>query len=210
MISQNKTLVFLITIFTLMFIFSCSRKTLSLFLDGVPNKSESDLDVTPNSTDTKSIYSLKQDSNNIPINIIIVHSPYQEKGCSLCHDENSMGKLNQEQPELCFSCHDNFNELYRNIHAAIEFVTCTECHHPHKSKNDYLLKEEMPEMCFTCHDDFTLLKHIHAPVSEGCSDCHNPHGSDHSFLLSMEEEGFCYSCHEEYSAGGGSLHAPVR
>jgi len=204
---RSSVLIFLLI--TLLIIVSCSRKTLNIFFDGVPPEIDSTL-LVENIIPEKE---LDIDSLNFialaPVDPMTYHYPFVEKECASCHDQNSMGKYTSDQPDLCYMCHEDFSDLYGNLHAALEFSMCTDCHHPHKSKNDFLLKEEMPGTCFMCHDDFTGMNYVHDPVTESCSNCHNPHGSNNGFLLIAEEEGFCYNCHEDFTVNSGSLHAPV-
>jgi predicted CXXCH cytochrome family protein len=72
------------------------------------------------------------------------HAPFEMGECSLCHesnDPNAPGGLVSEVNELCFSCHDMFQEMlagFENIHSPVG-ESRTACHNPHNSSREKLL-----------------------------------------------------------------------
>ncbi len=148
--------------------------------------------------------------------------------CSSCHTgidagvvphrkTNNIAKgLSSEQPELCYSCHDQALFTKKNVHAAVG-MGCTGCHNPHSSKNAKLLIAEPPDLCFNCHDK-TLFskKNVHAPVAGGmCLSCHSPHASDEIALLAKQPYELCLDCHgdvpkkQHATSGFGSGRHPL-
>lgn len=139
---------------------------------------------------------------------IFVHQPYKEKECNDCHNPNSIGKLNAPLKELCFNCHDNFNNIYPMLHGPVASANCTKCHNPHKSKIKGLLLEEGNDLCFNCHDEQKIVRYpIHKTIEDAsCTDCHNPHGGATNYLL---QKNACYECHENFEDNYTNLHGPV-
>ncbi len=152
-----------------------------------------------------------------------------DMGCASCHTgidaskvphkktNNLPNGLSEDQPALCYGCHDKTMFEKKTVHAAIG-MGCTACHDPHASKNPKLLKAEAPDLCFGCHDkkEFTR-KTVHAPVAGGmCLTCHNPHASNEISLLLKKPAETCLQCHEGYDkkihgiAGFGAKPHPVR
>ena len=175
-------------IFLLIFIFmiiGCSRKTLSIFFDGVPE--ESDSTMAANATPTNSVENDSQGQGAVDLaaNTQSFHAPFSSKECAACHDKQSMGRYTASEPEMCYQCHDNFTNTYTILHAPVEAGSCTECHNPHQSQYPKLLKSDERAMCFSCHD-YTEPNwmSIHEGIDNAkCSECHNPHGSHESGLL---------------------------
>lgn len=166
-------------------ILSCSRRTLSIFFDGVPPEADTTMQMAA-SRETDSINAANSKSLVSAVNGSI-HVPYQDKECGACHDQDRMGKfiLDLGQPALCYQCHEDFSATYSMLHAAVEGGSCTDCHNPHKSDYDKLLIMEEKLLCFTCHDgEDETWKEIHDGIDDAkCTDCHNPHGSNDSGLL---------------------------
>jgi predicted CXXCH cytochrome family protein len=170
---------------SVIFIWSCSPKTLAIFFDGVPD---------PN--DTVSVFeeqsikkSGKSELKQIPSVEIAAryyfHSPYQQRECASCHDPNLMGKLLEPLPGLCYSCHDDFSSAYKVMHAPVEAGECLICHQPHMSENKHLLLKTGQQLCFECHDSESVFQaEYHAEIgTSDCIDCHNPHGGADRFIL---------------------------
>ncbi|MFZ4399136.1 MAG: cytochrome c3 family protein [Bacteroidales bacterium] len=113
------------------------------------------------------------------------HLPYQDKTCESCHDQNKMGKLNQEMPELCYQCHDNFSYKYKVLHGPVGGGQCTACHSPHSSVNSNLLLRKGQELCLYCHISKQIMEtETHRDIGEtDCTDCHNPHGGEDRYVL---------------------------
>jgi predicted CXXCH cytochrome family protein len=163
----------------------CSRKTLSLFFDGVPPDADT--------IQVRSANSISgQDQQLIAQNTVVAietrtyyHVPYRQKDCAACHDQNAMGSFTVPQPDLCYTCHEDYTSKYTVLHVPVEMGMCTECHHPHMSTNKGLLKQDGQQLCFMCHDPAeTLGKEQHEGIGDAnCTECHNPHGGSDGSLL---------------------------
>ncbi|HSO86723.1 MAG TPA: cytochrome c3 family protein [Draconibacterium sp.] len=200
----NKYYIFLIA---LILIFACSTqknyKTLSFFFDGVPEPVNDSLKVQTDS--------LKTDSLNVLALLIpemYYHEPYKTKECSSCHDQGTMGKLIENQPVLCYQCHDDFNDSNKTLHGAIDAGSCTDCHNPHQSKEEKLLIKSGESLCFNCHDSEAVKENQFHSIAEetNCITCHNPHGGENHFIL---QKGACYKCHDDFKNQFKHLHGPV-
>jgi len=141
-------------------------------------------------------------------NLPVVHEAVK-LGCETCHSaidageiphkktNNSPKGLAEEQPDLCYGCHDKTKFMNRkSIHLAIG-MGCTECHNPHASKNPKLLISQVPDACFKCHARGAFSKkNTHPPSAKGkCLTCHDPHASDNISLLIKEPAKLCLDCH---------------
>lgn len=156
-------------------------RVLSTIFDGVP-----DPNATVVSNDT--ISNEQSGLMNIGVNTsssINLHYPFQEKECNSCHLPNSMGQLSQEQPDLCYTCHDDFSNTYKVVHGPVAGGYCTTCHEPHKSKNKALLKREGQDLCLHCHVPAdVLVNETHSELDGmNCTECHNPHGGSDRFMF---------------------------
>lgn len=138
----------------------------------------------------------------------IIHPPYLEKNCENCHDKSRMGAFVQQQPGLCFQCHENTNEKHTFSHGPAEVGYCTSCHSPHKSELENLLVRPNQQLCLHCHDLNVVSKNeIHLEIGEtSCTDCHSPHSSNNQFLL---REGTCAKCHDDFNTSSSHIHGPV-
>lgn len=128
-----------------------------------------------------------------------------EAGCDNCHIATSNRHpktgvkgfdLAEQQPGLCFMCHEEFSKSI--VHAPAG-ENCTVCHDPHGSDNHYMLKAETEtDLCAQCHDmGFMELKVTHGPAAIGaCTTCHDPHESDFPAYLNEAKPGLCFQCHE--------------
>lgn len=129
-------------------------------------------------------------------------------GCETCHSAVDAGTvphkkktgaakgLSQDQPGLCYGCHDQAQFAKKTVHAALG-MGCTVCHDPHSSNNVKLLTGAVPDLCITCHDKGGFgRKVVHAPVAGGlCLSCHAPHASDEMALLVKKPFDLCLDCH---------------
>jgi len=126
------------------------------------------------------------------------------ESCDTCHESVATPhpqagkkgfKLAQEQPALCFGCHDPMGKK-SHVHPPVQDGTCTTCHDPHASAQAKLLTQPPKELCETCHAEKTAFKHPHGPVSAGdCTACHTPHESDSKGLLLKQGDDLCFGCH---------------
>lgn len=168
---------------------SCSvennRKALSFFFDGVPQADT--MSVMEDNVNRKmNTGAITGDSSMaIVVPVLTLHYPYEEKECMSCHDENSPGAMVLQEPDLCYMCHDDFTNVYEVVHDALLAGFCTYCHHPHQSRNDYLLKLTDQGLCTQCHDLEEVLKNeMHTDLGDTeCTLCHNPHGGSDKYLI---------------------------
>ncbi|MDX2414505.1 MAG: cytochrome c3 family protein [Bacteroidales bacterium] len=172
---------------------SCSvkdnYKALSFFFDGVPDPA--DTLVIPESVikELADNNRLVNDTLEQKVKRVLYHQPYVNKGCSKCHDRNSVGIMIMEEPDICYQCHDNFNNTYKFIHGPVEGGFCTTCHDPHQSSEGFLLKEPIHDLCLYCHirEDISPGKGHQARDNNACNDCHNPHGGINRLMLKIDE-----------------------
>ncbi len=192
---------------------SCSPSTrykvLNVFFDGVPPQEEKTLTIGLDTLgQADSVRSLAMAATrNIPQ--YDYHQPYQQKECGSCHDENRMGRLVAEEPELCYQCHDSNLEKHSFKHGPAGAGFCTSCHRPHMSEADNLLLADGNNLCFVCHNTELLAEsaiHQNVKKKDDCTQCHSPHSSENMFML---EKGACYNCHEEKINDYSFLHGPV-
>lgn len=164
---------------------ACSNKVLKVFFDGVPGAADSAA-MNHTTADSKPGRIIVTDSR--PVDSTLkgsVHLPYQNKKCSLCHDQEVISKILKPQPQLCYNCHDDFSSYYKVVHLPVANGKCTICHTPHRSDQKKLLKQPTAELCIACHDDPDLLTtaaHAGSPGAE-CTNCHNPHGGEDKRLM---------------------------
>lgn len=164
---------------------SSPNSILNFLFDGVPTN-----DTTAVSTDrVTSSDSIKSSSkgkvNESIAPVIYLHSPYEVKLCSNCHDTNASNKKIMVIPDLCYQCHEDFQTVYKNIHYPVAEGLCIDCHDPHQSKYTKLLQKPVRELCSECHDLTELLSgDIHEEIEEAaCTECHSSHGSNEAKLL---------------------------
>jgi DmsE family decaheme c-type cytochrome len=142
-------------------------------------------------------------------------------GCEDCHgpgafhvaDPSDTSKLllfdkasAKEINARCLTCHASGTEHMEaidSLHARND-VSCTSCHSPHHSNEEFLLVKKQPELCYTCHlqqkPQFAMP--FHHRVNEGliqCTDCHNPHGTSgaHQLRVSAAQDAVCFKCHTD-------------
>lgn len=136
--------------------------------------------------------------------------PALQKGCTRCHDPHSApnaGLLKDQDPKLCFGCHQKSGIFEgASVHAAIG-LGCTICHSPHSSDDPKLLLAQPPDLCYTCHSPFQG-KVRHPPI-DLCTSCHNPHASPWEKLLLIEPAKLCRDCHKEKLFDKRYVHGPV-
>jgi len=168
----------------LMQLSGCSRKTLSIFFDGVPQEEATAIHPADSMSYAYEVAPVQNTGDPARVRTYY-HAPYLERECNSCHDEHAMGTLTAEQPGLCYQCHEDFASKFAVLHVPVEMGMCTECHHPHQSMSKYLLKNEGQSLCLSCHDASEVLsRDQHDGIGEtSCTDCHNPHGGSDDNLL---------------------------
>jgi len=187
--SNYKKLGLFFIVLLLIYLSGCSSahryKTLSFFFDGVPNKSGISNNSSKDSLNSMDSSGIGQNSIHKSPPKLNLHSPYQANKCSLCHDQNTMGKLTQALPELCYQCHADFSSKYKVLHGPVAGGQCTMCHSPHSSVNDHLLIRTGQLLCLYCHDSKQVMKEeVHQEIGDAnCTECHNPHGGKERYIL---------------------------
>ena len=179
--------------------------TLSFFFDGVPNPDEAIQAVT-DSTGINSESAAGIEQAEKPV--LFIHLPYREKKCASCHDQGRMGNLTEQEPGLCYQCHARLELSYKFEHGPVAGGYCSQCHHPHRAKEENLLLRSGEDLCLQCHNKAEVSKSIFHNISEesDCIVCHNPHGGENQSLLQKDA---CYQCHENYAENYIIVHGPI-
>ncbi|MEN8250955.1 MAG: cytochrome c3 family protein [Bacteroidota bacterium] len=182
-------------------------RTLSFFFDGVPDPHSVPLNDKVDSSVHDlgdSAITLKQAAESE----LYYHQPYLEKRCNLCHNFGQMGSLNYNEKEICYQCHNRFQEQNTFIHGPASSGHCTECHDPHKASENKLLIRAGQDLCLFCHSIDKVNESIFHNISEekSCINCHNPHGGDNNTLL---QPGTCFQCHDNFVEQYNVIHGPV-
>lgn len=133
------------------------------------------------------------------------HAPFENGYCTNCHDPHASDfrvLLNQDERDLCVTCHPIGRELAREqVHPPAGERFCTNCHDPHASDWSGILVDNQRDLCFVCHPSVAplSLKSVqHNPfLYDNCTGCHEPHGSDFLPLLRKDQPPLCYDCHPE-------------
>lgn len=133
------------------------------------------------------------------------HNPFEQGYCTACHDPHASdfrALLNQDERDLCVTCHPVATEMSRKqVHPPFEGRFCTNCHNPHASEWKGILVARQRDLCFTCHPTVAplSLKPVqHNPFEyDNCTGCHEPHGSNYTPLLIKEQPALCYICHDK-------------
>ena len=121
--------------------------------------------------------------------------------CTDCHsmhaEETFKANLKKEDPELCFSCHQEMmaKTNFPSHHPIKEGkMSCGDCHNPHGELNTH---ERTNDLCLSCHTRYQgPFVFGHAPVEDDCTICHDPHGSVANNMLKQNEPFLCLQCHE--------------
>lgn len=148
-----------------------------------------------------------------------VHGPVKKLDCLACHSphNSNLSKLKkQEEPDLCFKCH---NKSIKSGDVEFEAIKpklkskyvhppvmdgCNECHKPHSSKNNFLLTEEFHEgtyvpgkaesfaLCFKCHDQNLLVM----KKTENSTNFRNGTNNLHYLHVGNDKGRNCTLCHD--------------
>jgi len=170
-------------------IFSCSpkisRNLLSLLFDGVPSARQDSLILSDRSLDTALAVNLQAMPGDSIIDGTYYHYPFKENYCTSCHDENSKSEMILPEPDLCYSCHEDFSSVFPVVHGPAAGGYCTSCHHPHMSKEAKLLNRNGRLLCLYCHDNQMIARNpAHAETGNtNCTECHNPHGGNDRYMI---------------------------
>ena len=148
-----------------------------------------------------------------------VHAPVAEGDCLVCHgttDQPHPGAdsivLLEEEPGLCFQCHENPAEGMAYPHSAVA-EGCSGCHNPHQGSEAKLVVQSGGQLCLLCHEDVDDGKFAHGPVrAMNCKMCHGVHGGDNLAMLNQPGNGNCLGCHsgiQDIMDNAVSQHEPV-
>ena len=180
-------------------------KTLSFFFDGVPvpegydppNKNEeligpwgvsipADSDLGRQMLAQRDAWP-EQQSTQVAEEVFFYHTPYQNRDCFGCHNEEQGYTPPTTGAELCSKCHESYIEFEQDdgVHGPVVVGKCGWCHEAHKSEYPSLTKEDQPDLCMTCHDPYFIESdQFHAGLEDKrCSRCHDPHASGNRLLL---------------------------
>jgi len=120
--------------------------------------------------------------------------------CTQCHHPHPGKVALPEDPELCFSCHQEkkAQHLLPSRHPVAEKkMRCARCHNVHGAEHACLNQTQVNEVCLSCHAQYQgPFVYEHAPVVEDCSICHEPHGTVANNLLRQSEPLLCLRCHK--------------
>jgi predicted CXXCH cytochrome family protein len=170
-------------------IISCAptrrKKVLSFFFDGVPAGTIDTVTAGLPAADIQAVTDSTLVAEGAPKDEIFYHYPYKEQYCSSCHNENSAGEMVDEEPALCYSCHEDFSQSLKYLHGPVSGGFCTECHSPHMAKNEKLLIRTGQQLCLYCHDSASLKENNnHDNLGEMlCTECHRPHGGEDRYMF---------------------------
>lgn len=159
------------------------KKILPYFFDGAPDPDDTIKPVVQ-ATDTISKKKPVVIRETVKL-AAFVHAPFQNKQCDDCHSKIVRGQLNRPQPELCYTCHDDFRDKFAFMHGPADGGYCTSCHKPHTAQIEKLLVKNGQSLCLGCHVMSDIKKNeVHADIGEtNCAECHNPHGGNDKYLL---------------------------
>lgn len=107
---------------------------------------------------------------------------------------------------LCLGCHERQRAEFSlpSHHPVPENkMTCTACHNPHGSVQDFNLREGTTKaLCIRCHADKKgpFIAEHGTDVTDDCIRCHNPHGAINAQLKRYNEPFLCLQCHGGHNA----------
>jgi predicted CXXCH cytochrome family protein len=160
-------------------------RVLSFFFDGVPEPAGANSAATDSLAADSTVAPDAEKRSQPAAAQYFYHAVYEEKSCESCHDPDNGNQLMEDQPDLCYQCHEDFSEKYSVLHAPVEGGECTSCHNPHLAKNKFLLVRQGQALCFECHFSEDIMEtETHQDLGEtDCTECHNPHGGEDEQLF---------------------------
>ena len=161
------------------------KSMLHFFFDGVPGSDSAVMAANEPAEPVADTAAISMEALAYIDQVEIVHYPYGEEECALCHDERSLGNMVEPQPGLCYLCHEDLAQSYDYLHGPVAGGYCTACHDPHRSENHHLLRLPGEALCFYCHKQASVLKNeMHQDLGGMvCMDCHNAHGGDDKYIF---------------------------
>lgn len=186
---------------------SCSsekrHRVLTFFFDGVPSIDTSNTASNLPTEEGEMVVNRKATKSDF-----LYHKPYEQEKCTSCHEGGFSNRLLMKMPDLCYSCHTNFKNEFKQLHGPVSSGNCLECHNQHMSKYDKLLDVQGQAICLKCHQKEQVLQsNKHKNIAQrNCTECHNPHGGDNSGMLN---KGICNECHKSFKSDYTYLHGPA-
>lgn len=155
-------------------------KLLSFVFDGVPKPVDDNMVYAADTTTFKLNNSIDSVDNKVEEKQIFIHLPYKNKECNACHDQKNVGKLISEMPDVCYSCHIDYNAQHNVLHGPVAGGFCNSCHSPHSSTNKNLLINLDDDLCLGCHEQNDIRQNIMHQNLENynCITCHDAHGGE--------------------------------
>lgn len=141
--------------------------------------------------------------------VVNFHPPFALRLCDACHpvsrregggfaniDLSGTGTTKQPVPDLCYVCHTDKAPTPEALsegwmHGPVAAGACTFCHHPHSSRNPYLLlAKPTGKLCQRCHEPGLMHLGDAPKPAEGqdCTTCHFGHMGKNRFLLKRPPE----------------------
>jgi predicted CXXCH cytochrome family protein len=103
-----------------------------------------------------------------------VHSPFAQRACLKCHDQQRRMLVREDARKQCEACHPRyFSDEVK--HDAVSGGACADCHLPHRSVQLHLLKMPVYETCIECHDEDDVSGAHEDQDIKNCSTCHDAH-----------------------------------
>lgn len=180
-------------------------ETLSFFFDGVPPPEGYDLpvepepligpwgvEIDPDSELGRQMLAKRQADPSIeataePEKVFFYHTPYKNRDCFGCHDQEQGYRPPAAGVDLCGKCHEPYTKFEADdwVHGPVVVGQCGWCHESHKSEHKGLLRDRQPALCMSCHDrSFIEHDEYHGNMQDPrCTDCHDPHASGNRLLL---------------------------
>jgi predicted CXXCH cytochrome family protein len=183
--AESKKMVFVFLIGGFILLMGCSRKTLSVFFDGVPEEPHPMIVETADSAGKKDSVKVVAIASTVVKPEFYYHQPFQERLCTNCHTETGSRKLSESLPGLCYECHDVVTKTYKYVHGPVAAGYCNKCHSPHQSSLKKLLLRPGQQLCLACHKEKQIFRaEYHKSIGDTvCTTCHNPHGGNKKFFL---------------------------